>query len=107
MLLVDDNGSVVADFDARNSAKQIGHRFLADGADDHVHIDLELTAKNRNYSPALASIALLKSGPYALDPCNFTLFAEYSNWLGVPVEKNAVEFRKIVFITERRHFLFA
>ena len=105
--LVNTNCSVVSDFDAGNGAKEIRHWLLANGTDDHIHLNDVFTSRNWDNFSTLPPVARLEPGAHALDASYSAFFANDPNWLRVPVEKNSVQFCKIVLVTEGGHFLFA
>ncbi len=89
---------------------KVGYRFLADGADDHVHFELKFAAGDAG------DVAALFAGVGAGFDARANTFdcgdvaggvAENSDGLRVPVKIDAVEFRQVVFVAEGGHVLFA
>src|SRR5580700_4326105 len=107
MMLVDSHRAIFTQRDSRDGAQKLSHGLLADGANDHVHIEREFTARDIHELAAARARRSLEMGANTFDRANFSSISKDSDGLRVPVKKDAVEFREIVLIAKRRHFLFA
>src|SRR5271170_660900 len=106
----DGDGAVFADVNSLHRARESRYRLLADGTDDHVHVELEFAAGNDGDLGAFFGGARtgFDAGANAFDCGDFAVsVADNPDGLCVPVKVDAVELREIVFVAERGHVLFA
>src|SRR5712691_6175726 len=107
MAIVDHHGAIFAQLDALHHAQKVGNWPLANRADNHVHLDTELAAGDRHRRAPAARVRRTQFCAHALQPGDRRFAAQHANRLRLPEENDTVVFRQLIFVLERRHFLFA
>src|SRR4029077_11826628 len=78
---------------------------LPDGADDHIHIDLERAVGNRLRSALCSRIGLTETRAHAFQSGHHSTRTEDAHRLRLPQKIHAVFFGQLIFIAECRHFV--
>ena len=107
MLRVRHHRAVLAKFDSLHGAQKIRGLLLSDGANNHIHIYRESAVRNRFRRALSPLIGLAEPRAHAFESRYQAARTEDAQRLRLPQKIHAVSLGQLIFVAERRHFLFA